>query len=86
MKHVVLFVALAATVACEAPDATQPSARLEEGRDVFRHDTFGDERFWTDVLRMQEVIETAVDPVTALSVGLKVDADALPPASSTPPT
>ena len=29
---------------------------------------------------MHEVISAAVDPVTALSVGLKVDADALPPA------
>jgi cytochrome c2 len=50
-----------------------------DGREVFRHDTFGDERFWTDVLHMEEVIPKAVDPTTALSVGLKVDADALPP-------
>jgi mono/diheme cytochrome c family protein len=35
---------------------------------------------WTDTLRMHEVISAAVDPVTALSVGLKVDADALPAA------
>ena len=35
---------------------------------------------WTDTLRMHEVIATAVDPTTALSVGLKVDAEALPPA------
>ena len=50
-----------------------------DGKEVFRHDTFGDERFWTDTLRMHEVIPKAVDPTTALSVGLKVDADALPP-------
>lgn len=49
------------------------------GRDIFRHDTFGDETQWTDALRMHEVIAAAVDPVTALSVGLKVDAEALPP-------
>jgi hypothetical protein len=48
------------------------------GQQTFRHDTFGDETFWTDVLQMNKVIETAVDPLTAASVGLKVDADALP--------
>src|SRR6476646_2427555 len=49
-----------------------------DGQQVFRHDTFGDEAFWTDHLKMNAVIEQAVDPVTALSLGLKVDADALP--------
>jgi hypothetical protein len=54
-------------------------ADVADGREIFRHDTFGDERFWTDTLRMNEVIETAVDPTTALSVGLKVDSEVLPP-------
>ena len=49
-----------------------------KGKEIFRFDTFGDETQWTDTLRMHEVIRTAVDPVTALSVGLKVDAEALP--------
>lgn len=49
-----------------------------EGRRIFRYDTFGDEQLWTDVLRMHEVLAT-VAPVTALAVGLKVDAEALPP-------
>jgi len=49
------------------------------GKEIFRHDTFGDEQFWTGVLRMNEVIQSAVDPMTALSVGLKVDSEALPP-------
>lgn len=53
---------------------------VQEGQEVFRYDTFGDETFWTDVLQMNEVIETAVSPNTALAVGLKVDAEALPPA------
>ncbi len=53
-----------------------------EGRDIFRFDTFGDESFWTDTLRMNEVIESAVDPTTALSVGLKVDARRYPRLSS----
>jgi mono/diheme cytochrome c family protein len=50
-----------------------------DGRQIFRFDTFGDEQLWTEVLRMHEVLP-AVDPVTALAVGLKVDAEALPPA------
>jgi mono/diheme cytochrome c family protein len=59
---------------------TQPTpAELAEGKETFRFDTFGDETFWTDTLRIHEVIETAVSPQTALSVGLKVDADVLPP-------
>lgn len=49
-----------------------------DGQEIFRFDTFGDEQLWTDLLRMHEVIPT-IDPVTALSVGLKVDVDALPP-------
>ena len=52
-------------------------SRLRDGRRIFRHDTFGDEQLWTGVLRMHEVIET-VPPATALSVGLKVDVEALP--------
>jgi hypothetical protein len=54
--------------------------RRDIGQLIFRYDTFGDEQLWTDVLRMHEVIPKAVDPKTALSVGLKVDVDALPPA------
>jgi hypothetical protein len=50
---------------------------VDVGQLIFRFDTFGDEQLWTDVLRMHEVLPT-VDPVTALSVGLKVDVDALP--------
>jgi len=41
--------------------------------------TFGDETFWTDTLQMNKMIEPAVDPLTAASVGLKIDAAALPP-------
>jgi hypothetical protein len=56
-----------------------PPGNPAAGREIFRFDTFGNERFWTDTLRMHEVIQSAVDPLTALAVGLKVDADALPP-------
>jgi hypothetical protein len=50
-----------------------------DGKSIFRFDTFGDEQLWTDTLQMQQVLNT-VSPRTALSVGLKVDSDALPPA------
>ena len=50
-----------------------------QGQYIFRHWTFGDEPFWTDTLHLNEVVETAVSPATALAVGLKVDAERLPP-------
>lgn len=53
-------------------------AKPLDGQQIFRFDTFGDEQLWTDVLRMHEVLPS-VTPATALGVGLKVDADALPP-------
>jgi hypothetical protein len=62
--------------------------RLEAGRRTFRFDTFGDEAFWGDVLKLHQAIEgqahggvgPGVSPRTALAVGLKVDVDALPKA------
>jgi mono/diheme cytochrome c family protein len=75
--------AVALAAACGGGDddsAARQAALVEQGKQIFRFDTFGDETQWTDALRMHEVISAAVDPVTALSVGLKVDADALPPA------
>ena len=70
--------------ATTAPPATEQisPALIAEGQRVFRFDTFGDEQVWTDKLRLHEVVEKNVDPTTALKVGLKVDADALPPESS----
>ena len=59
---------------------------LEEGRRIFRFDTFGSETFWGDALQLHKAITgeknggvgDGLSPKTALSVGLKVDADALP--------
>jgi hypothetical protein len=59
---------------------------IEAGRQTFRFDTFGDETFWGDSLKLHQAIEGSafggvgpgVSPATALAVGLKVDADALP--------
>ena len=60
------------------PQIRDDDARIEEGRRIFRFDTFGDEQNWTDRLRMHEVIESAISPLVALQLGLKVDVDALP--------
>jgi len=59
---------------------------FEEGRRIFRYDTFGDEVYWTDKLKLHNAIQGSkfggvgpgVSPKTALAVGLKVDMDALP--------
>lgn len=55
---------------------------VADGQRIFRFDTFGDEQFWTHTLHMNQVVEQSVDPTTALAVGLKVDADVLPPGFS----
>jgi len=60
---------------------------VDAGKQTFRFDTFGDEAFWGDTLKLHQTIEgskfvggvgAGVSPKTALSVGLKVDVDALP--------
>jgi cytochrome c5 len=59
---------------------------LDEGRQTFRFETFGDEAFWGDTLKIHQALEGSahggvgdgVSPATALAVGLKVDSDALP--------
>lgn len=59
---------------------------IEQGRRIFRYDTFGDEAYWSDKLKLHQAIQGSkfggvgpgVSPKTALAVGLKVDMDALP--------
>jgi hypothetical protein len=59
---------------------------LIEGRKTFRFDTFGDEAFWGGQLQLHQAIKGAalggvgpgITPTTALTLGLKVDVDALP--------
>lgn len=59
---------------------------IKGGRQTFRFDTFGDEAFFGQTLQLHKAIAgqanggvgPGVSPSTALSVGLKVDADALP--------
>jgi hypothetical protein len=70
------------------PVVAAASAMIDQGRQVFRFNTFGDEDFWGGVLKLHTAIEGSanggvgdgVSPQTALSVGLKVDMDALPAA------
>jgi cytochrome c5 len=72
--------------AASNPAATANPGLFAQGRDAFRFDTFGDEAFWGGQLELQKAIEGAqlggvgpgVSPATALAVGLKVDAAALP--------
>jgi hypothetical protein len=59
---------------------------FREGRDTFRHDTFGDEDYWGGTLKLHLAVEgqtlggvgPGLTPRNALRLGLKVDADALP--------
>jgi cytochrome c5 len=75
-----VLVAACVGVAGQSENAVTNAALVAQGKQIFRFDTFGDESLWTDTLRLHEVIAAKVDPTTALSVGLKVDADALPAA------
>src|SRR5437764_3878871 len=73
-----LATVLVALVACsESPTNPAIERTLLDGQHIFRFDTFGDEAFWTDTLKMHQVVQ-GVSPTTALAVGLKVDVDALP--------
>lgn len=84
-----LTVFLAQTVIPDQNDlktSTNASRLVDQGKSTFRFDTFGDQAFWGDTLRLHEAIEGSklggvgpgVSPATALAVGLKVDEDALP--------
>ncbi len=62
---------------------------FDEGKKVFRHDTFGSETFWGDQLHLhlailgdkQSGIGPGISPRAALKLGLKVDEEAMPPAA-----
>jgi hypothetical protein len=66
--------------------AINAESMMEAGQNTFRFDTFGDEAFWGDTLKLHQVIEgsrfgglgNGVSPKAALTLGLKVDADELP--------
>lgn len=71
------------------PNLDKPGAKsslVDDGKQIFRYDTFGDEDFWSGLLHLDKAIAgakyggfgTGISPKTALAVGLKVDAEALP--------
>jgi hypothetical protein len=72
--------------AADVRNAKNNRALFLTGRRVFRFDTFGDEAFWGGALQLHRAIAgrrnggvgAGVSPKTALSVGLKVDASAIP--------
>lgn len=73
-----------ATAACagcgedrEARPVDESPCSPGDGQCIFRHDTFGDEQFWTGTLRLHELVQT-LPPVAALGLGLRVDAEAVP--------
>lgn len=61
----------------DAQIARNAETMIRQGRQTFRFDTFGDEAFWGDTLRLHEALRT-VSPRSALGLGLKVDSGALP--------
>jgi len=75
------------TAAGGQPVQAQATQLAEQGRQIFRFDTFGDEKFWGDSLKLHRAVAGAANggvgpglsPKAALGVGLKVDVDALPP-------
>jgi len=70
-----------------APPASLPSARfVTEGRETFRHDSFGNEAFWGGKLGLHRAIAgsanggvgAGLSARAALGLGLKVDSEQLP--------
>jgi hypothetical protein len=61
------------------PIAANAQQMLADGKSIFRFDTFGDESFWGDTLKLHQAVAGAklggvgsgVSPATALAVGLK---------------
>ncbi len=79
LRAALLCLCVGGIAACgsESTPGAKSTVDPAQGQQIFRFDTFGDETKWTDTLRMHEVVAT-VDPTSALAIGLKVDAEALP--------
>jgi hypothetical protein len=68
------------------PISDNANKMLEEGRQVFRFETFGDEVYWTDALQLHKSIlgeknggvGPGLSPKAALAAGLKVDMEVIP--------
>jgi len=82
---ILMFVFVFAAIGMQA-QAKETADLIAEGKQIFRFDTFGDEDFWGGELQLHQAIQgeqfggvgPGVSPATALSVGLKVDVQALP--------
>ncbi|MHB9023102.1 MAG: hypothetical protein ACYC7E_02870 [Armatimonadota bacterium] len=72
--------------AYEAAVTQNQRQSFQNGRRTFRYDTFGDEVFWGDTVKLHQAIQgerfggvgAGVSPRAALTLGLKVDVNALP--------
>src|SRR3982751_195592 len=59
---------------CRQFPTVEPKTDMErQGRDIFRDDTFGDDAYWTDTAKLNDVVQKRIRPLTALGLGLKVD-------------
>lgn len=62
----------------QGPVVPRQDGNADSGREVFRFETFGNEGFWTDAVRVPKgVVDSKLTPLKALQVGLSVDVDAL---------
>lgn len=74
---ILLLSLMVATSACRRVPENEVSTDIErQGRQIFRYDTFGDERFWTDTAQLHKTLEK-IRPLQALGLGVKVDFDNL---------
>jgi hypothetical protein len=86
MLSMISFIALSQCTKSKDNEERTDPALISEGKDIFRYDSFGDEDFWSGLLHLDKAIAgkdlggfgEGVSPKTALAVGLKVDAEALP--------
>ncbi len=62
----------------QGPDVATEQGNQQSGKEVFRFETFGNEGFWTDAVRVPKgIVAAKVTPLMALKLGLSVDVDAL---------
>lgn len=86
MLSLITLVVLAQCTKGGVDEPPPDPALVQNGKEIFRFDSFGDEDFWSGLLHLDKAIAGAanggygpgVNPKTALAVGLKVDAEALP--------
>src|ERR1051325_1032690 len=82
-----VVIAVIGIAQCRKAKPTSPDPQVvQDGKNIFRFDTFGDEDFWSGLLHIDKAIAgsghggfgAGISPKTALAVGLKVDADSVP--------